>query len=81
MESIQLNELEKQRVEDLHWARHSSEVQQHGGKLVAVHNKRVLGAGLDRKALVAQAAAMAKCRPDEIVVVVVRAADLAEIPR
>ncbi|MBI1831781.1 MAG: hypothetical protein HYR84_10060 [Planctomycetes bacterium] len=78
---IHLNELETQRTEDLRWALHSSDVQTHAGKLVAVYKKRVLGIGVDREALVAQAAAMAQCREQEIVVVVVPSADLAELPK
>ena len=81
MESIQLNELEKQRVEDLRWALRSDEVRQYAGKLVAVHKKRVLGAGIDREALVAQAIVAASCRAEEVVVVVVPSADFAEIPK
>ena len=81
MESLQLNELEKQRAEDLRWALRSNEVRQHAGKLVAVHKKRVVGFGVDREVLITQAAAAAPCRRQDIVVVVVPSADLTDTPK
>src|SRR5438067_1404908 len=37
-----LNESQQNGVEDFYWAREAPEVQQHQGKLVVVHNKRVV---------------------------------------
>jgi Family of unknown function (DUF5678) len=81
MESLQLNELEQQMADDLHWASRAAEVRQHAGKLVAIHKKRVVGVGSDRDALVAQAAEKAKCGWHEIVVFVVPGTGLSETPR
>jgi hypothetical protein len=78
MEFVQLNETEKQLSDDLRWALRSSEVRQHAGKLVAVHKKRVVGIGVNRDALVTQAAEAAQCRAQDVVVVVVPTANLAE---
>jgi hypothetical protein len=80
MESLQLNKVEQQMVDDLRWASQAAEVRQHGGKLVAIHKKRVVGVGTDRDTLVAQAAKKAECAWHEIAVYVVPAADLSEIP-
>jgi len=66
--------------DDLHWALRAPEVRQHGGMLVAVHEKRVVGVGTDRHALVTQAAERAHCAWQDLVVVVVPAPDLAELP-
>ena len=81
MEALQLNEVEQQGFEDLKWAQQAPEVQQHAGKLVAVHQKRVLGVGTDRDALVASACANGKCAWQDLVVVVVSATDFTELPR
>jgi hypothetical protein len=81
MESMQLNELEKQRADDLRWALRSIEVRQHAGQLVAVYKKRILGFGIDREALIAQASAKAQCPPQDVVIIVVPDSDLAELPR
>ncbi|MBI2805804.1 MAG: hypothetical protein HYX68_12565 [Planctomycetes bacterium] len=81
MEIIQLNDLEKQRAEDLRWALHSGEVQQHAGKLVAVRRKRVLGYGVDRESLIAETANTERCPAHDIVVVVVPGQDMAETPK
>ncbi len=81
MEPLQLNELERQSADDLRWALRAPEVEQHAGKLVAVHKKRVVGVGMDRDSLLAEASANARCPWQDIVVVVVSAAVLTELPR
>lgn len=81
MEPLQLNEIERQMSDDLHWALRAPEVQQHPGKLVAVHKKRVVGVDTDRQALVTQASERVKCAWQDLVVLVVPAADLSELPR
>jgi hypothetical protein len=83
MELHEITELEQRRIDDFDWARHSPEVQQnpdHFGKLVVVHNKRVLAAGRDRQAIVAQAAQRAAVPGDHLVVVLVPSPDMWEIP-
>ena len=68
---------------DFSWAESAAEVQQnpeHFGKLVAVYNKRVLGAGHDRQALVEQAARQAGVPRQHLVVVLVPRPGLWEIP-
>ncbi len=59
MQLRKLSELEQRMSADLDWAEHTPDVMQNPeyfGKLVVVHNKRVLAAGLDRQALVEQVA-------------------------
>ena len=56
MELLQLNDIEQRMADDLRWALRAPEVRQHPGKFVAIHQKRVVGVGSDRTALVAQAA-------------------------
>jgi hypothetical protein len=59
MQLRKLTELEQGMDEDLDWAEHAPEVMQNPeyfGKLVVVHNKRVLAAGRDWQAMVEQAA-------------------------
>ena len=62
MEVLKLNEIEQRMSDDLQWALTAPEVQQHPGQLVAVSNKRVVGAGTDRMALVRQAAERGRLR-------------------
>ena len=81
MEPVHLSEREKQRAQDLRWAMRSSEVRQHAGKLVAVHRERVVGFGVAREKLIAEAADAAQCLAQDIVVVVVPGKDLAEVPK
>jgi len=81
MEPLQLNDLERQSADDLRWALRAPAVLQHAGKLVAVHKKRVVGVGMDREALLAEASEKAHCPWQDLVVVVVPAADLTELPR
>ena len=68
-------------AEVFYWARESPEVQQHQGKLVVVHNKRVVAVGTDRQVLVSQATAQENCAPEDLLVMVVPRVSLAEIPR
>jgi hypothetical protein len=56
-----LSPLELRLHEDLQWARHSTEAQQHPGKLLIVRDKRVIAIGQDHQALMAQAVAQEKC--------------------
>ena len=79
----ELTEIEQRMNEDFAWARNATEVQQnpeHFGKLVAVYNKRVVGFGRDRQALVAQAAKEIGVAGQDIVVVLVTRPGLWEIP-
>ena len=80
MDSLQLNEIEQQMSDDLRWALRAPEVRRYPGKLVAIHKKRIVGIGAERDALVAQAAETAQCCWQEVVVLVVPGADLAELP-
>ena len=72
--------IERQQHEDLQWAVTAPEVQQHEGKLVVVHKKRVVAIGTDQRSLLAQAAAQEQCPPGELVVELVLRADLLDIP-
>jgi hypothetical protein len=67
--------------DDLTWAMSAPEAQQHRGKVVVVHNKKVIAVGTDRRALEGKAAKLEGCPWWELAVVVVPAADLSEIPR
>lgn len=80
MELSKLNAIERQMAEDVQWALTAPEVQQHQGKLVAVYQKRVVGVGTDRKALVEQAAEREQCHWGDIAVVVVPSRDTWEVP-
>lgn len=75
-----LTEDERNRFDDFDWAQEAPEVQQHQGKFVVVHNKRVVAVGTDRQALVKQAAAQENCPEIDLVVMVVPVLDLNEIP-
>jgi hypothetical protein len=75
-----LSEKEQKGIEDFYWAREAPDVQQHQGKLVVVHDKRVIAVGTDRQVLVTEAASREKCGPEDLVVIVVPRAGLAEIP-
>ncbi len=79
----QMTEHEQRMSEDFVWAENAPEVQQdpeHFGKLVAVYNKRVLGAGRDRQALVEQLAKEIGVPAQHLVVVLVPRPGLWEIP-
>jgi hypothetical protein len=72
---------ESQQAEDLRWAATAPEVQQHAGKVVVIHKKRVVAAGTDRRSLLAEAAAMEQCPWWELAVEVVPPGEHWEIPR
>ena len=80
MDTLRLYDIEQQQLDDLRWAASSHEMRQYAGQLVAVHKKRVVGVGADRKALVTQAAEKAQCPCQDLVVVVVPGADFSEVP-
>jgi hypothetical protein len=80
MDAHELSEKERRGVEDFYWARSALEVQQHQGKLVVIHNKKVIAVGTDREVLVSEAAARENCEPEELVVMIVPRPSLAEIP-
>jgi hypothetical protein len=83
MQLRKLTELEQGMDEDFDWALHAPEVQQNPeyfGKLVVVHNKRVLAAGRDRQALVEQAAKEVGVPWQHLVVMIVPSPDMEEIP-
>jgi hypothetical protein len=81
MHVLCLNDKEKQMSDDLQWALGAPEVRKYSGKLVAVYQKCVVGVGSNRDSLVAEAAERAKCPWQEVVVCVVPAADLTDVPR
>lgn len=81
MQSLELNEMEKESSSDLQWALQAPEVRQHGGQFVAVHKKRVVAVGKNRDAVVTEAAQKAQVLPQNVVVLVVPSADLSETPR
>ena len=76
-----LSHIERQMADDLAWAADTPDVQQHHGKFVIVHRKRIVGVGAERDALVAHAATKEHCAPEDLVVVVVPGLALAETPR
>ena len=83
MQLRKLSELEQRMTDDFKWAEQAPEVQQnpeHFGKLVVVHNKRVLAAGRDRQALVEQAAKEAGVPWQHLVVILVPSPEMWEIP-
>lgn len=76
-------EQQQRMSEDFAWAENAAEVQQnpeHFGQLVAVYNKRVVGAGRDRHALIEQAAKEIGVPGQHLVVVLVPRPGLWEIP-
>jgi hypothetical protein len=75
-----LTAIEQQQIEDLKWAGSAAEVQQHLGKYVVVHKKRVVAVGTDCTALLQEAAAREQCPEWELVVEVVPAIDAWEVP-
>jgi hypothetical protein len=79
----EMTEQEQRMSEDFVWAENAAEVQQnpeHFGKLVVVYNKRVVGVGRDRQALVEQAAKEVGVAGQHLVVVLVPRPGLWEIP-
>jgi len=78
-----MSELEQRMTADFDWALHAPEVQQNPeyfGKLVVVYNKRILAAGRDRQALVAQAAKEVRVPWQHLVVMVVPDPEIWEVP-
>lgn len=78
-----MTEHEQRMSEDFVWAESAAEVQQnpeHFGKLVAVYNKRVVGAGRDRQALLEQAAKKIGVSGHHFVVVLVPRPGMWEVP-
>jgi len=76
-------ELDQQIADDFSWAQTAAEVQQnpeHFGKLVAVHQRRVLAVGRDRQLLAEQAARAAAVPCDQLVILLVPRPGLWEIP-
>jgi hypothetical protein len=80
MELERMNEIEQQTSDDVQWALSAPEVQQHHGKLVAVHKKRVVGVGAEHMALVQRVAEQERCHGGDIAVVVVPSQKVWEIP-
>jgi len=84
MEICKATDLEQRMADDFEWAATAPEVQQnpqHFGKLVAIHNRRVLAAGRDRQALLEKAARETATPAQHIVVVLVPRPGVWEIPR
>jgi len=78
-----MTDLEQRMLDDLRWGSEAAEVQNnpdHYGKLAAVHNKRLLGVGTERRALAEQAAKEVGVHWQEIVVVIVHRPGPWEIP-
>lgn len=71
IQQIPLTELQKQKVADLYWAAASSEVQQHVGKYVIIHKKKIVGVGDDCEKLLEQAAEQEQCPSWHLVVEIV----------
>ena len=83
MQLRKMTELEQKKTEDFKSALHSAEVQQNPeyfGKLVVVHDKRVLAFGRDRQALVERAAKEAGVPWQHLVVMVVPDPEIREVP-
>jgi hypothetical protein len=83
MQLRRMSDLEQRMTADHDWAEHAPEVQQnpdHFGKFVVVYNKRILAVGMDRQALVEQAAEQVGVPWQHLVVVVVPSPDMWEIP-
>jgi hypothetical protein len=84
MESLKATEWEQCMAADFEWASSAPEVQQnpeHFGKLVAIHNRRILAVGRDRRSLIETAAKEAAVPSHRLVVVLVPRPGLWEIPR
>jgi len=71
---------ERRQMEDLNWAATAAEVQQHYGKIVVIHDKRVVAVGTDRRSLLEQAAAKEQCLWWELAVEIVPPEEPWEIP-
>jgi hypothetical protein len=78
-----MTELEQRMTDDLNWAEQATEVQEnpdHHGKFVVIYNKRVLGVGEDRKALVERTAERAGVPRQHLVTLIVPRPGAWEIP-
>ena len=76
-------DIEQRMTEDFAWAENSPAVQQdpeHFGKLVVVHNRRILAVGRDRQALVEQASKQVGVPAPQLVVILVPRPGLWEVP-
>jgi hypothetical protein len=71
---------ERNQLEDLDWAATAPEVQQHYGKIVVIHKKRVVAVGTDQRSLLEQAAAQEQCPWWELAVEIVSPEEPWEIP-
>jgi hypothetical protein len=83
MELRKMTELEQRMTDDFDWAQRAPEVQEnpeHFGKLVVVHNKRIVAVGRDRPALVQLAAKEVGVPWQHLVVVLVASPEMWEIP-
>lgn len=63
-----INELEQRMTDDLRWAQTAAEVRVHRGQHVAIYQKQVLATGTDFNAVRNEAAAIAGCPPEHIVI-------------
>ncbi len=73
--------IEQQQHDDARWAATAPEVQQHVGKFVAVHRKRVVAVGTDHRAVVEQATAQEQCPWWDLFVELVPRPDFWETPK
>src|SRR5205807_8381760 len=83
MQLRKMSELEQRMTDDLNWSESAPEVQQnpeHHGKFVVVYNKRILGVGTDRQALVEEAAKRLGVPWQQLLVVIVPRPGMWEIP-
>ena len=67
-------------MDDLQWASTAPEVQQHAGKFVVIHKKRIVAVGTDYNSLLEQASKAEGCPWWELVVDVVPPAEPEDIP-
>lgn len=71
IQSVPLTDLQKQKLADLNWAAASPEVQEHSGKFVVIHKKKIVAVGDDYGKLLEQAAEQEQCPTWHLVVEVV----------
>ncbi len=82
MQLRKMSEIEQQKTADLDWADQAPEVQQnpdHYGKFVVVYQRRVLGYGTDRTALVQQIAEREQIPWQHLLVLIVPRPDVFEL--
>jgi len=78
-----MTDVERRMTDDFDWAQHAPAVQEdpaHYGKLVVVHDRRILAVGRDRQAMLQQAAKEAGVPTRHLVVVLVPRPGDWEIP-